>query len=93
MKNRVGFILMLMAAFMLLTVSVPVYAVDGKININTATKEELCQLQRVGPAYAGRIIKYRETSKFEVPADIKKVKGIGPKTFEANKELIVVKDE
>lgn len=85
--------LMLMAAFMLLTVSVPAFAVDGKININTATKEELCQLQRVGPVYAVRIIEYRETSKFEVPEDIKKVKGIGPKTFEANKELIVVKDE
>jgi competence protein ComEA len=63
-----------------------------KVNINTATPEELATLDRIGPKYAQRIIEYRETvSPFETPEDIMKVKGIGKKTFEANKDRIVVK--
>ena len=61
-----------------------------KININKATVDELCTLKRIGPSYAQRIVEYREQNgPFEKPADIMKVKGIGLKTFEANKEIIV----
>ena len=63
----------------------------GKININTASADELESLKQVGPNYAVRIIKYREKNgPFEKPEDIMNVKGIGPKTFELNKEQIVV---
>jgi len=62
-----------------------------KINLNTATLEELMTLERIGPKYAQRIIDYRETyGPFEKIEDIMKVKGIGPKTFEANKDKITV---
>ena len=62
-----------------------------KININTASADELQNLKQVGPNYAVRIIEYREKNgPFEKPEDIMKVKGIGPKTFELNKEQIVV---
>ena len=49
------------------------------------------QLDRVGPKYAQRIIDYREhVEPFKKPEDIMKVKGIGKKTWEANKHRIVV---
>jgi len=63
---------------------------DGKININTAPLEELVKLKRIGPAYAEKIITYRKTNgPFEKPEDIIKVKGVGRKTYEANKDRII----
>jgi len=74
--------------------AMPVMADQQKININTATEKELCQLKRVGTKYAARIVKYREeVGKFEAPEDIMKVQGIGQRTFEANADVIVVADE
>ena len=62
-----------------------------KVNINTASLEQLMSLDRVGAKYAQRIIDYRETiGPFEKPEDIMKVKGVGKKTWEANKERIAV---
>ena len=71
---------------------VPVFLMGAeKVNLNTATLEELMTLDRIGPKYAQRIIDYRETyGPFEKIEDIMKVKGIGPKTFEANKDKITV---
>jgi competence protein ComEA len=54
-----------------------------KININTATAEQLDTLEGIGPAYAQKIIEYRTTSGgFKTIEEIKNVKGIGDKTFE-----------
>ena len=71
---------------------VPVYLIAGeKINLNTATLEELTKLKRIGPVYAQRIIDYREKhGPFERIEDLMKVKGIGQKTFDANKDIITV---
>ena len=50
----------------------------GKININTATAEELQALDGIGEALAGRIVAYREENgDFEKPEDIRNVSGIG----------------
>jgi len=72
--------------------ALPVFLMAAeKINLNTATLEELMTLDRIGPKYAQRIIDYRETyGPFEKIEDIMKVKGIGLKTFEANKDKITV---
>lgn len=62
-----------------------------KININTASLDELCKLDRIGPKYAQRIIDHREQNGlFRSPLDIMKVKGIGRKTYESNKDIIDV---
>lgn len=54
-----------------------------KININTATAEQLDTLEGIGPAYAQKIIEYRTTNgSFKTIEEIKNVKGIGDKTFE-----------
>ncbi len=62
-----------------------------KININTASVEELTKLDKVGPKYAQKIVEYREKNGlFKQPQDIMNVKGIGQKVYELNKERIVV---
>jgi competence protein ComEA len=61
------------------------------VNINTASKEELMQLDGVGTVIAERIVEYREANgPFKAPGDIVNVKGIGPATYEKNKDRITV---
>jgi competence protein ComEA len=62
-----------------------------KININTATQEELESLPMIGPVLAKQIIDYRTANGlFKKIEDIVDVPGIGPKTFEVIRELITV---
>jgi competence protein ComEA len=86
-------ILALILAALLLPVGIA--AQDGnskaKININTASAEELQALPRVGEKVAQRIVEYREANgKFKAIEDIMKVQGIGEKTFLQLKDLITV---
>ncbi len=64
----------------------------NKININTATVEELSEnLSGVGESIAKRIVEYREhNGEFTNIEDIKNVSGIGDKMFESIKDLICV---
>ena len=63
----------------------------AKININNASVDELLQLKFIGPEFAERIVQYRtEHGPFERAEDIMKVKGIGPKPWDANKDIITV---
>ena len=64
---------------------------NGLININTADEKQLQQIKGVGPAIAGRIIDYRTNNgAFKSVDEIKKVRGIGDKTFEKMKDFITV---
>jgi competence protein ComEA len=63
----------------------------NKLDINTATADELEALPEIGEVMAARIVQYRaEHGRFEAIEDITEVNGIGPATFEAIKDLITV---
>jgi comEA protein len=59
------------------------------VNINTAGIDDFSTLPGIGPATAQKIIDYRkENGNFGKIEDIKKVKGIGEKKFEAIKDFL-----
>jgi competence protein ComEA len=54
---------------------------SGKLNINTATEEQLTMLPGIGPKKAQRILDYRaKQGKFKRVRDLRRVKGFGYKT-------------
>jgi competence protein ComEA len=56
--------------------------ITGKLNLNTATEEQLLLLPTVGPSKAERIITWRKKNGgFKRIADLRRVKGFGYKTF------------
>lgn len=59
--------------------------ISGRLNLNTATKEQLEALPKVGPALAQRIIDHRP---YRSLADLDAVKGIGESTLKALAPLI-----
>ena len=87
-RNRI-IPLCLIVAVMMALVSVSLAQEAEKININKASAVTLRQLKRIGPKLSDRIVEYREKhGPFERPEDIMQVQGIGPKTFELNKDRI-----
>lgn len=63
----------------------------GKININTATAEELSALQGIGETLSVRIIEYREEhGDFSSIEEIMKVNGIGENKFLSIKDYITI---
>lgn len=64
---------------------------SGKININTATLDELMQLPGVGESKASAILQYRQQhGSFRSLEELGEVKGIGPKLIEQLKPFAVL---
>jgi competence protein ComEA len=62
---------------------------DAPVSLNTATLEDLDELDGIGPATAQKILDWRkEHGGFSSVDELKQVSGIGPKRFEALKEKV-----
>lgn len=56
---------------------------NGKVNINTASEDELMTLKGIGEVKARKIVEDRKKNgKFSSPQDLLRVSGIGEKTLE-----------
>lgn len=66
-------------------------AQQGKVNINTASLEELMTLTGIGEAKAESIIRYREENGgFRKPEDLMEISGIKEGVFEKIKDDIII---
>jgi competence protein ComEA len=66
----------------------------GKLNLNTATEDQLLLLPTIGPAKAERIVTWRKKNGgFKRTADLRRVKGFGYKTFKRLEPFLDIKGD
>lgn len=80
-------------ALLLLIVSFAVFA--GPVDINTADASTLAtELNGIGTAKAAAIVAYREANgPFKRLEDLVRVKGVGAKTLEKNRAILVIQTQ
>ena len=64
----------------------------ASVDINTADTKELTTLKGIGKTKAEAIVNYRENNCFKSVNELSKVKGIGKKTVEKNKDDLTVSE-
>jgi len=94
-KARIACVLTLCLGLVFSSFSVlaqkPSPAATEKINLNSATVEQLQSIPGIGPATAKNIVEYRtKAGKFNRIEEIINVKGIGEKKFQKIKDRLVL---
>ena len=94
MQRRRMAVLTIVTVALMMSWVVPALAADlQKVNLNTATLEELMSLDGIGQKVAERILNFREKNgPFQKPEDLMMVKGVGEKIFEANRDNIITQE-
>jgi competence protein ComEA len=98
MLQRFGALLALSAMIALFVLAAPVPALGAageekitRVNLNTATVDDLTTLPGIGPSYAKRIVDFREKNgPFKRVEDLLNVQGIGEKTLEKIRDRITL---
>jgi competence ComEA-like helix-hairpin-helix protein len=68
--------------------------VTGKLNLNTATEDQLMLLPSIGPSKAERVVTWRKKNGgFKRIADLRRVKGFGYKTFKRLEPFLDIKGD
>ena len=68
--------------------------VSGRVNLNTASEEQLMMLPTVGPSKAERIVAWRKKNGgFKRVADLRRVKGFGYRTFKRLEPFLDIKGD
>ena len=67
----------------------PAFALE-KINLNTATIEQLMELRGVGEKTAAKIVEYRNKKQFNSVEELANVKGVGEKTLAKIRDQLTV---
>ena len=71
----------------------PVTPQETRIDLNTATLEELCTLKGIGPVKAQAILDYRDSyGGFVCVEELMEVKGIGESTYRNIKDYLYIPD-
>jgi competence protein ComEA len=96
-KIKVVCVLALCVGLMMSSVSImaqkssPAANANEKINLNSATVEQLRSLPGIGPAIGKSIVEHRtKAGKFNRIEEIMKIKGIGEKKFQKIKDRLTI---
>ncbi|MFB6248049.1 MAG: ComEA family DNA-binding protein [Salinibacter sp.] len=63
---------------------------EQPVRLNSASRERLQALDGIGPALSERIVQYRSKHPFQRVRELRRVRGIGPKTLAALRPVVAV---
>lgn len=66
---------------------------EHPVRLNSASRERLQALDGIGPALSERIVQYRSKRPFQQVRELRRVRGIGPKTLADLRPVVAVTDD